>query len=557
METYRMTRLSRLLGFTAGAALLAAAAPAAAACEGISDLKIPHATITSVKAIEGGVFIEPPRPDRDPRRYEGLPAFCQVQGVSTPVPGSQIKFEVWLPQQGWTTRLKMFGNGAYNSTYYYRQMAYALREGNVVVVTDTGHTGGSLKFGVERPEAIADWGHRAVHESVVAAKQVVGAYYKRPPAFSYFAGCSTGGHQALQSIQRYPDDFDGVIAGAPGNNRTNLSLSFLWQFVNNHPPGDDKTQIIPDLKLRMVNRAVVKTCDPLDGLVDGVINDPRACRFDLASLRCPDAETDKCLTDAQIKAMKAIYQGPRDARTGRQIYPGYQFGQEGSQDGEEETATHPGWSHYWYDSEDRNVPNRIDMFRHWTFKDPNWSWWKFNWGSDVDVIDRVMAPIVNATNPDLSRYRARGGKVIMFMGWDDPVGAPMEAINYYDAVEARGKGATPAARRADTQTFARLYMVSGMAHCAGGDGATNFSTATRDSMPPVIDARHDMSKALEEWVEKGRAPEVLIATRYASNEGEPRPIAFQRPLCVYPKLPRYKGGDPKSAASFACALPKS
>jgi feruloyl esterase len=533
----------------AGLAIAAAcvAAPAAAAeCESLTGLQIANVKITSAKVIDGGVFVEPPRPDRSPRSYGDLPPFCQVLGVATPVPGSQIKFEVWLPRERWTSRLKMIGNGAYNSTYAYTLVARALRDGNVAVATDTGHTGGTLKFGAERPEAIADWGHRAVHESVVAAKQVVAAYYGKPPAYSYFAGCSTGGHQALQEIQRYPEDFDGVIAGAPGNNRTNLTLSFLWQFLANHRRGDNASQIIPNAKLRVVNRAVVAQCDPLDGLKDGVVMDPRACRFDLTRLQCKAGETPDCLTGEQIKAMRTIYQGPRDARTGRQIYPGYQFGQEGSV--AEEDATHPGWSHYWADPDNANEPIRVDMLRLWTFKNPKWDWWTFDWGRDVDTLTTAMGPLLNATNPDLARFRARGGKAIMFMGWDDPVGAPMEAVNYYEAVEAR---------QPDVQNFLRLYMVAGMGHCAGGDGATNMSTATRDSTPPVLDERHDMSRALEAWVEHGRAPDALIATRYVGGGDDPkRPIAFQRPICVWPKAPRYKGGDPNTAASFVCEAPK-
>jgi feruloyl esterase len=190
------------------------------------------------------------------------------------------------------------------------------------------------------------------------------------------------------------------------------------------------------------------------------------------------------------------------------------------------------------------------------FNQPDWNWWTFDWGADVDTVNRRIAPVIDATSTDLSRFKGAGGKLLMFMGWQDPVGAPAEAINYYEAVEARSAAKSAAGRREDTQRFLRLYMVPGMAHCAGGPGATNFSTATRDSEPPVSDAKHDMARALEAWVEHGTAPDELIATHFESTGGNSRTIAFQRPLCVYPKVAHYNGGPPSSANSFSCVVPK-
>ncbi len=535
------------------AAILSPGAAWATDCAQLTALKLPHVTITTASPVEAGTFTEPKRPNRTPNSYAAVPAFCRVAGVSSPVPGSRIGFEVWLPAPAaWSARLHMVGNGGYGSNLYYAQLVARVQRGDVAVATDTGHTGSSPTFGRDNPVAIADWGNRAVHESVVAAKQVVKAYYGRAQRWSYFSGSSTGGHQALMVAQRHPEDFDGIIAGAPGNNRTGLNLQFLWEYLNNHRRGDDSTQIVPNAKLLMVHQAAIKACDAGDGVTDGVINDPRECSFDVGTLACPGAETPDCLTAEQVATMRAIYRGPRHARTGAQIYPGFPVGSEGMDSGE---GDNPGWSNFWANPDKPTEPQRADFFRYWVFNDPDWNWWAFDWDKDVDTVQRVMAPVINATDPDLSRFRARGGKLILFIGWGDPVGSAFEAINYYDGVVALGKGADGAARLADTQRFARLYMIPGMSHTAGGPGAVNVSNATRDSAPPVEDARHDMGLALYDWVEKGQAPEDLIGTHFSSGAGPTGTVQFQRPLCVYPKIARYAGGDPNAAGSFRCAPP--
>lgn len=545
-----------LLGaFVAAGASAVMAAPAAAGdCAALASLSLPHARITLAREVVGGTFVEDNAVGRAGRTYTGLPDFCRVRGVSSPVPGSEIEFEVWLPARDrWTRRLHMVGNGAYVSNLPYPAVIARLKRGDVAVATNTGHIGSELTFVIGKPESIVDFSHRAVHESVTAAKAVTAAFYGAPAAHSYFSGCSTGGYQGLSEAQRYPDDFDGIIAGAPGNNRSNLNLAFLWNFKVNHRPGDDATPILPQSKLPMITAAAVKACDRLDGVVDGVINEPRACAFDPASIQCKADDQADCLTAEQVDVVRKFYKGPTDARTGKPIYPGYLPGTEGVVGGED--SSNPGWSGYWGNAK-KPEPLRLDFFRYWVFGDPDWNWKAFNWGSDIDAIDARIGKTFNAVNPDLGRFKARGGKMIMFMGWQDPVGAAEEAINYYGDVEKTSKAATAAARRAQTQDFLRLFMVPGMAHCAGGPGAVNFSTATRDSVPPVSDARHDMAVALEEWVEKGRAPDTLIATKFDRPKADDRRIVFQRPLCVYPKVARYEGGPTDQAASFACVAPK-
>jgi feruloyl esterase len=533
--------------------LLAATAAKGADCGKLAGFELPGAKISGAQAVAGGVFNEDTAVGRAGRTYKDLPPFCRVRGVATPVPGSEIEFEVWLPQQGWNGRLHMVGNGAYSSNIYYAQMASRLRSSDVAVATNTGHKGSDLSFAIGHPERIDDFAHRAVHESVVAAKAITKAYYGADVRHSYFSGCSTGGYQALSEVQRYPEDFNGVIAGDPGNNRSRLNLAFLWNFLANHPPGDNASPVLDVSKLLLINQAVIRSCDSADGVTDGVINDPRRCHFKLQSLQCTHGEGADCLTAAQVAAAEKIYRGPRDARSGAQIYPGYPFGSEGVMSGPGDR--HPGWSAYWA-SEDGLEPDRADFFRYWVFHQPDWDWWKFDWGADVEAVTRRIG-VINATSTDLSRFKTAGGKLLMFMGWQDPVGAPAEAINYYEAVETHSAARSAAARRTDTQTFLRLYMVPGMAHCAGGPGATSFSTATRDSEPPVSDAKHDMARALEDWVEQGTAPDELIATHFENAGGAGRTIAFQRPLCVYPKVARYNGGPASSASSFSCVLPKS
>ena len=545
----------------AGTAALAAVSPAYAApsaCEALKQLKLPHVD-TKIATPVSGSFKEDMVVERAARTFNDLKPFCRVRGVSHPVPGSAIGFEVWLPAPGgWSGRLHMIGNGGYVTNISYKQMIARLEDGDVAVATDTGHSGTKLIWGWKHPERIADFGYRAVHESVLAAKAITRAYYRKAARWSYFSGCSTGGYQGLSEAQKYPSDFDGIISGAPGNNRTSLTMAFLWNFLANHRPGDNANPILPTADLLLINRSAVAQCDARDGIKDGVMSDPRQCNFRVSSLLCrADSKPGTCLSGEQVAAAEKIYAGPTDSRTGKQIYPGYTLGTEGVMSGPDDP--HPGWTGYWSETANTQEPSRADLFRYWVFDNPQWDWWKFNWGSDVDTVRNMLGPVFDATDPNLTPFARAGGKLMMFIGWQDPVGTPLEAINYYQSVEDRAAGSV-AAREAATQAFMRLYMVPGMDHCAGGPGATNFSTATRDSTPPVRDTAHDMTLALYAWVERGRAPQSLIATRFAAASDdktppEKRPIEFQRPICVWPKQPVYKSGDTKLASSFACERP--
>ena len=313
----RVRNLSPLLGLAGGMVLAVAVsstihnawAQAAEPCRALAGALSRDARVESAEAIVSGTLA-----GGRGAPLAGLPRFCRVRGLATPTPRSRIHFEAWLPLTGWNGRIEMIGNGGYSSAINANELAVLVRGGTAAVATDTGHEGGELDFGYGNDDAIADWGHRAVHESIVSAKALAARFYGRSPRYSYFAGCSTGGHQALMEAQRYPADFDGILAGDPGNNRTNLNLGFLWQFLANHEPGDNGHPILAVQDLVLVDRAAVKQCDALDGVTDGVIADPRQCKFTPAQLRCAAGKTPDCLSGRQVQALEQMYAGRAPAR---------------------------------------------------------------------------------------------------------------------------------------------------------------------------------------------------------------------------------------------------
>lgn len=457
-----------------------------------------------------------------------LPGVCRVQGVATPAPRSRIHFDVWLPLTGWNGRIEMIGNGGYSSAINVNELAILIRQGTAAVATDTGHDGGDLDFGYGNDDAIADWGYRAVHESIVWAKVLASRFYGRAPRYSYFAGCSTGGHQALMEAQRYPADFDGILAGDPGNNRTNLNFGFLWQFLANHESGDNSHPLLSAQDLVLVNRAAVKECDTLDGVTDGVIADPRRCKFSPVQLRCATGKTPDCLSDRQIQSLNQMYAGARRRDTDQTVYPGWPVGSEAP-------AGAGGWQIYWANPARPEEPQRVDYFRHWIFNDPNWNWWSFDWAKGVDAARARMAPLVDAVSPDLTAFARHGGKIILYQGWADPVVSAPDTIAYYERMTA----ATPHA-----SNFSALFLVPGMGHCTGGPGATDFSSGP--------DASRNIGLALRDWVEKGNKPSRILAVHRQSQQPAGA-ISFSRPLCAWPRLAHYDGrGDSADAANFSC-----
>lgn len=379
-----------------------------------------------------------------------------------------------------------------------------------------------------------DWGYRAIHIMTESAKLIIQEYSGTLPKHSYFMGCSTGGHQALSEVQRFPADYDGVVAGDPGNNRVHLNVGFLWAFAATHDASG--SAILPSSKLPLLNKAALEQCDAADGIKDGIISKPEKCRFEPDILLCKDKENDECLTAAQVAAAKKVYAGPRNPRTGEQIIAGYSPGSE-SPEGDS-------WAHGWrtYIS-DRKEPMRLDFWKYWMFNDPNWDWHKFDFDRDVSYADAKLAA-VNATNPDLREFRDRGGKIIMYSGWADPIGPPVDAVNYFQRVE----GALGARQQMDR--FFRLFMVPGMAHCGGGPGPNFFGGFGPEASPPEIqrDPEHDMLSALVQWVEKGVAPSHIVASHMTNGK-----IDRTRPLCPYPNVEHWNGiGNSDDAKNFTC-----
>jgi hypothetical protein len=474
------------------------AVSAAPACEQLTSFNLTNAAVTVARAYPAGDFTT--------GRTFQVPAFCRVAVTAKPTVDSDIKVEVWVPS-AWNGKLLGTDNGGFSGAINYGALANAIAKGYAAVSTDTGHTGDQMDFGIGHPEKIADWAHRAVHEMTVIAKAVVERAGGRAPLRSYFSGCSTGGQQALSEAQRYPADYDGIIAGAPGNNRINLIYGFLWSWLATHDAGGKAT--LPAAKLPALARAAVAACDKQDGLEDGVIDDPRACRFDPAALACTAAESDSCLTAPQIEAVAKVYAGAR-ARDGRQLYPGWAHG---SESGWGQYITNPG------------VPVRIALFRDWVFENPKWDPRTFDWDKDVATVDAAW-PMLNAISTDYTAFNARGGKLIMYTGLADPVVSPLDTIEYYERVVS-ANGGLDATRR-----FYRFFPVPGMAHCGGGSGTSTF----------------DALAALEAWVERGTAPDSIPASRSINGR-----VDRTRPLCAYPAVARYSGsGSIDDAANFAC-----
>ena len=439
-----------------------------------------------------------------------LPDYCKVLAVTRPVADSEIHFEVWLPApQTWNGKFEGTGNGGYSGGLSLRDMGLAVSRGYAAAGSDTGHEGGDLKFGVGHPEKITDWGYRAIHAMTDNAKLIVRNYYGHFPVHSYFTGCSTGGHQGLSEAQRYPRDYDGIVAGDPGNDRVHLNANFLWAFTALYKePGS----ALQPSKLPLITKAATAACDRTDGIEDGIISDPRTCRFDPGVLLCKGGEDADCLTAPQVEAVRKIYQGPKNPRSGVHIMPGFPIGSE------------TGWTGYFVGQRE---PARVDFWRLWVFNNPSWDWRNFDFDTDLAYADRKLAA-VNAVDSHLSAFKAQGGKILLYHGWADPVVPPEDTILYYEAVEKAMGGARL------TTDFARLFMVPGMGHCSGGAAPNSF----------------DALGALDEWVTQGKAPDKLIASHSTAGK-----IDRARPLCAYPMTAQWKGtGSTDDADSFVCAI---
>jgi feruloyl esterase len=507
----------------------AAAAPTPKACDtaALAGLKLDNAAIKAATAISAGSYTPPGRTTP----LTNLPAFCRIEAKASPTSDSLINFEVWVPAgAAWNGKLVTTGNGGYSPALNYTDMAYAMRQGYAVIGGDTGHQStdpNEMFWGVGHPERIIDWGTRSIHAITEPGKSIIGELQAKAPSRAYYYGCSTGGHQGYAEMQRYPQDFDGVIAGAPGNNRVRLNIEFMYRFMANRNAGDNATVILSPAKAALVTSRAIAACDALDGVADGVMEDPRACtadKFNVDALLCQAGDAADCLTVEQLAVVKKIYAGPKNPRTNAQLYPGYPVGSEA------------GWPAYWGATE----PVRADFWRLWVYENPQWNWWTFDYDRDVMFADAKVGYMVDQVNPDLAAFKARGGKAIVYHGWQDPVVNPLDTIAYYEQVKAL-QGS-----QAEIDKFLRLFLVPGMGHCGGGAGATNFGN--QGSPSPAVSADRDVLMALDRWVEQGVAPDSIVASRVVGGNA-----VRTRPLCAYPKKAVYSGsGSTDDAANFSC-----
>jgi feruloyl esterase len=512
-----------------GALAFGASTVAAQSCERLTDLKPANTTITAAQTVAAGAFTPPTGPAAP---FKELPAFCRVIGVIKPTTDSNIQFEVWMPVSGWNGKFQGIGNGGFAGYISHGELAGAVARGYAASSTDTGHTGSDASWALGHPEKIVDYGHRAVHEMTEKAKLIVRAFYGNDPKRSYFASCSNGGRQALMEAQRYPNDYDGLIAGAPANYFTHFLAGFAWNMqATLNEPGS----YIPSSKLKAIEAAALAACDSRDGVTDGVIDDPVKCSFDPSVLLCKGTESDDCLTEKQIVALKKIYAGPRDSK-GEQIIPGFLPGGETGPNGWGRliNGTGPGKA--------GELDFLTQTFANMVYSNSAWDFKTFNLEKDGKLADQKLGSILNATDPNLKAFKAHGGKLILYHGWSDAALPPVNTINYFQSV------VTKLGQR-DAGSFMRLFMAPGMQHCGGGPGPSSFGVFFSAAQ---ADPRHDMSLALERWVEEGIAPNQIIAAK-RQNFDTKSPVIRTRPLCTYPQVARYKGsGSTDDAANFAC-----
>ena len=504
------------------------ARPASAAtCESLASLAFPDAAITTAQPVAAGAFTAPAGGGRGgATQFGDLPAFCRVAATLKPSNDSDTKIEVWLPAasaegsgeprrssdersraSGWNGKFLAVGNGGWNGNIDRNALATGLRRGYATASTDTGHEGGGGPW-MQRPEKLIDFGYRAVHEMTVKARAIVNAYYENTARLSFFQGCSAGGRQGLKAAQRFPEDFDGIVAGAPALNTTGRAAFSMFVAQNLRK---EEASYIPASKYPAIHDAVLQACDGLDGVTDRVIENPRQCKFDPKVLECKGGDAPTCLTPAQVESARLMYVPVRHSSTKKEIFPGLEYGSE------------LGWSTF---GGQQPFAIGIQMYQNMVFKDPTWDFKTLNFDSHMALVDTIENGAINAMDPNLKAFVARGGKLIQYHGWADQQIPSGSSVRYFQSVLETMGGASK------VKDNYRLFMVPGMGHCSGGDGTSTF----------------DMLTALEQWVEKGKAPDQIAASRVTDGRTD-----RTRPLCPYPQVASYTGsGSTDDAANFVC-----
>jgi feruloyl esterase len=464
-------------------------------------------TITLAQASPAGAFTLPQGQASAAQQQilPKLPGVCRVAATLRPSADSDIHVEIWMPATGWNGKLESVGNGGWSGSISYPAMLTALGRGYATASTDTGHSGSSASFAAGHPEKLVDFGSRSVHEMTRTARQVISAFYDEGPSKSYWNGCSAGGRQGLKEAQQFPADYDGIVAGAPALDWTGRAAQSMrvGQAVHDTAGNFGREQF------SLIHDAVLAQCDADDGVKDGVLENPRRCKFDPASLVCKGSDTTRCLTPAQVNTARLIYAAAPNSKTGRDV-----------------TALEPGSELGWA-TWGGPQPFAIgqDHFRYVVFSDPSWTYGQFRFDRDIVRAEDIDAGTINALDPNLKPFFDRGGKLIQYHGWSDPQISPGASVQYYERV-LQGSAAAAAAGSY------RLFMVPGMAHCSGGEGPSTF----------------DALSALEQWVEHGTAPAQLVASLVRDGK-----VVRTRPLCPYPQIAVYSGaGSTDDAANFAC-----
>ena len=487
-----------------------ALAAAPIACEALKQMRVANGTVLSAETVPAGAFAPPNANNGNAgAAYRNVPTFCRIALELTPSSDSDIKVEIWLPDVGWNRKLQAVGNGGLAGTIPYPALAAAVRSGYAAVGTDTGHVGGNADFAIGHHEKLVDFAYRAIHEMTVAAKTVVAAHYDQRPERSYFSSCSTGGRQALIEAQRYPDDFEGIVAGDASWDQMRLYAArvALNVYINR-----SAASAIPASKLPMIHQAVLDQCDALDGVKDGVIEDPARCAFDYATLLCKGDERPDCLTQPQVESVKAMASPIVDRRSGATLHPGRYY-----------PGSELGWNNV---GGPTPSGESLEGMTKIVFK-PGWDYHTIDGSADVERAVKADDGLLYGGDPNLSRFFGRGGKLLMYHGWADPLVTPDASLIMFRRInEAVGAAAS--------RSLA-LFMVPGMGHCQGGPGTDNF----------------DKVAALDQWIATGTKPTSIVASHSTAGR-----VDRTRPICAYPATAKYLGsGSTDDAKNFTCQTP--
>lgn len=509
--------------------LLLAGALAVVPCASLKSLSRADFAITSTQLVAAGAYsptgdggvggraagdagtrrVNPAARGRFAPGANTLPEHCRVTAVLTPSSDSHIEMELWLPTTTWNGKFQAVGNGGWAGNINTRGMIPALTAGFATASTDTGHRGGggdTAEFALGHPERVTDFAYRAVHEMTVKAKALISAFYGSAPRVSYFNGCSTGGRQGLMEAQRFPDDYDGIVAGAPVNNQLQISASQLIRQVESLR---DRAKRLTPEKITLLARSVVAACDADDGVTDGIVSRPDRCSFNPSTLACKAEGGPDCLTSTQVETVKRAY-APVTLKSGAVLYPGSARGFEAGM----RMPDAPMELHY-------------SPFRYMAHQDPKWDPMAFDLDADLALALRTNASTIEASDSNLARFKARGGKLLLYHGWADPGPAPANTIAYVESVQKKLGG--------DQSDWMRLFLMPGVAHCGNGVGPDQA----------------DFIGALDRWREKGEAPGRIDASRVRNGA-----VDMTRPLCPHPQVAVYSGTDSTNeAANFSCKNP--